>query len=361
MPPLTISLATRRRFILGLQGLWPGRRWAGKGGTASALRASEGVQVDPVTVVAPSHDIVLWGRVAGYQPDHLDTLLYAGRQFFDCGGNLNIYPMDELPYHRLRMERYKVEKRWADFARDHPALLDDVRAEVRARGPLRKRDLAGRAINSYRAGKDSGLALHYLWLTGELMTHSRDGKERVYDFLENVAPPEWQWAAPAEDAVAHFTRKAIAHLGLVDERAFHYLRKHATGRPLTRPEGRATLQEMVAAGQLVPLHLENHKSLLYTLASSYPLLETVHAGAIPDAWQPLGPTTTDEVTFLSPLEYVSARGRAPALFDFDYIWEIYKPAAKRQYGPYTMPILYGDRLVARLAAFLDASAAPIRL
>ena len=62
----------------------------------------------------------------------------------------------------------------------------------------------------------------------------------------------------------------------------------------------------------------------------------------------MGPTTDDEVIFLSPLEYVSARGRAAKLFDFDYIWEIYKPQAKRVYGPYTMPILYGDRLVGRM-------------
>ncbi len=51
--------------------------------------------------------------------------------------------------------------------------------------------------------------------------------------------------------------------------------------------------------------------------------------------------------FLSPLEYVSARRRALKLFDFDYIWEIYKPVKQRKYGPYVLPVLYGDRLVAR--------------
>jgi uncharacterized protein YcaQ len=65
----TISAAVRRRLILGKQGLWPGRRWSGKTGTAEALREVEAVQIDPVSVVAQSHDIVLWGRVNGFWPE----------------------------------------------------------------------------------------------------------------------------------------------------------------------------------------------------------------------------------------------------------------------------------------------------
>ena len=84
-----------------------------------------------------------------------------------------------------------------------------------------------------------------------------------------------------------------------------------------------------------------------------PLLETVQRGDIPGDWQPLENSTREEITFLSPLEYVSARRRAMKLFDFDYIWEIYKPAQQRKYGPYTLPILYGDQLVARMDARLD--------
>ena len=64
MQPITISRVTARRFVLGRQGLWPGRRWAGKDGTAEALRMVEAVQMDPINVVARSHDIVLWQHLA---------------------------------------------------------------------------------------------------------------------------------------------------------------------------------------------------------------------------------------------------------------------------------------------------------
>ncbi len=210
---LVISATVRRRFILGKQGLWPGRRWSGKQGVAEAICAIEAVQVDPVSVVAPSHDLVLWGRVDGYQAQFLDSLLYKERQFFDYGGGLFIYPIDELPYWRTVMERCKAETRWADFAQANQVLLGMVRQRIRAEGPLRKRDFEGNSINSYRASKDTGLALYYLWLTGELMTHSRQGKERMYDFLENIAPAHLQRTAPREQAAQFFIQKAISLQG----------------------------------------------------------------------------------------------------------------------------------------------------
>ena len=77
------------------------------------------------------------------------------------------------------------------------------------------------------------------------------------------------------------------------------------------------------------------------------MLNSVANGRVPRAWKPLGATTLDEVTFLSPLDPVSARGRAEQLFDFEYTWEVYVPEAKRRWGYYCLPILWGDALVGR--------------
>jgi uncharacterized protein YcaQ len=74
---------------------------------------------------------------------------------------------------------------------------------------------------------------------------------------------------------------------------------------------------------------------------------------VPQAWTPLETSTTDEVVFLAPLDQVSARGRAKVLFGFDYVWEVYKPAHLRKFGYYTLPILWGERLVARFDSKLD--------
>jgi uncharacterized protein YcaQ len=83
------------------------------------------------------------------------------------------------------------------------------------------------------------------------------------------------------------------------------------------------------------------------------VLESLEKGKVPKGWNPKETTTLDEVTFLAPLDIVSARGRAKKLFDFEYTWEVYTPAPKRRWGYFVLPILYGDDLVARLDPKLD--------
>ena len=348
----SINETIRRRFVLGKQGLWPGRRWLGKEGTAQALHSVEALQVDPVSIVASSPDIALWGRVKEYKTKYLQELLYTDRRFFDYGGGLMIYPIEELPYWRIMMERRKSEKRWYEFAQANPTLLERVQQEIRARGPLRSRDIEGKSTDHYRGSKDTGVALYYLWLTGELMTHSRKGKERVYDLMERVAPTNLQWSATENEAIEYFVCKSISQLGLVTERDFRRILKSVSDRPVSVREAKSKLDDMVAANQLRSVQFEANKEHLYLLATDSPHLEDLSKQKLPHSWQPIN-SVTEEVIFLSPLEYVSARGRAKELFDFDYIWEIYKPAAKRKYGPYTMPILYKDRLVARIDMKLE--------
>jgi hypothetical protein len=350
---LEISTQTWRRYILGAQGLWPGRRWHGKDGVLEAISSIEAVQIDPVNIVAPSHDIVLWGRVESYQPPHLDSLLYIERKLFDYGGNVNIFPIEERPYWRHVMQRRQAEKRWAEFAQANQELIEYVRIEVAEHGPLKKRDLAGNKVANYRAGKDSGVALYYLWLTGELMSHSREGRERVYDLADRVAPEQVGATIVEEEAQDYLFFKEIAQLGLAPERlaVLHY--RYAHDPKIKVAEARKALHGYLKDGRIAQVVIEGEKGAFWLPAARMTDLEQVHAGGFPDAWQPLASTTKKEVVLLSPLDYVSARGRAAEHFNFEYIWEIYKKVEQRLYGPYTMPVLFGDRLVGRLDARMD--------
>ncbi|HVB74149.1 MAG TPA: crosslink repair DNA glycosylase YcaQ family protein [Ktedonobacteraceae bacterium] len=354
METISISKKTARRFVLGRQGLWPGRRWSGKDGTEKALRAVEAVQMDPLNVIARSHDITLWGRIQNYQSAQLEQLLYQERAFFDYGGALFIYPMSELPYWRLPMRRREQGGRWADFATPHQVLLDEVRAEIHARGPLGNRNFSGRTrVDNYRGRKDSALAMFYLWLTGELMIHHREGFQRVYDFRENIAPAAHNWAASDEEAEIFFASKSMAFSGLIRESKWGSGFSSFVERPVSRAETSQWLKMLSAQDKVTPLKIEGSKDRWLALTGDVPLLSTLESGNIPHEWQPLSTTTKEEVVFLAPLDIVSARGRASQLFDFEYIWEVYKPVEQRRWGYYTLPILYDDRLVARLDPKLD--------
>jgi uncharacterized protein len=346
---LIISAQTYRRYVLGQEGLWPGRRWVGREGVREALSQITAVQMDPVQVVAHSHDLVLWSRVADYNPDYLEDLMYRERVYFDYGGSLFIYPAHELPYRRVMMRRAGAEPRWAEFAAANPDLLGRVRREIMVRGPLSNRDFEGGArVKSYRASKETGLALYYLWLTGDLVTHHRRGTERVYELRENLTPPLPGKVASEEEAVGHFTQKALRTSRLRHAREWANLLGGIESRKVLQTEVRQRLKGWVEEGLLATARVEGLRDLYYLPAADLAVLGMLEMGGVPEGWEPVGETSEREANFLSPLDAVSARGRARDVFGFSYIWEIYKPASARRYGPYTLPILWGDKLVARI-------------
>lgn len=110
---------------------------------------------------------------------------------------------------------------------------------------------------------------------------------------------------------------------------------------------------LLVDGEIIEVKVEGWRQVHYALSRDAELLHDVSAGRVPQAWAPLDTTTMEEVVFLAPLDPVSARGRAKVVFGFDYVWEVYKPEAKRQFGYYTLPVLWGDQLVARFDSKLD--------
>jgi uncharacterized protein YcaQ len=310
-PPLTLSLTTARRAILGRQGLWPGRRWIGRNGVAAALESIEALQLDPLVAVARSHDIALQGRVLDYQPEWLYEVAYGERRGFDYGTLLHIYPMAELPHwHATHIANRQVGPHRQQFAAENGAVLDQVRAILREEGAVTNRQLTGNArVDSYRGRKDTALALYHLWLTGEVMITGRNGFDRLYDLAERVASADLRRPTPdPAEAERHFARKVAAFHGIIRESAWIAEMRYYLQRPIGRKEGQAWIDRLIAEGVLLPVAVAGWKDRCLAPAEDRPILETLAAGKIPAAWEPAGPTTQDEATLLAPLEIVSARG-----------------------------------------------------
>ena len=350
---LTIDLETARRFILGKQGLWPGRRWRGIQGTEQAMRAMEYLQLDPLQIIARSQDIKLCSRVLEYTPELWETVTYEQRKFFDWGGWLATRPMDELPYWRVVMHRERDNAgRIRTLASEHAEAIAEMRNVLLERGTLSNRDFQTSArtqTQHYRGRKDSALALYYLWRTGEVMTHHRERFERVYALTEQVAPKHLIRESGDDETDRFLIKKDIAFGGL--SRINRTSDRFHNG--LLDQTLKGLLEAMLANGEVLEVKVEGWKAIHYALGSDAKTLSDLSAGRIPKAWRPLETTTTEEAVFLAPLDHVSARGRAKVLFGFDYVWEVYKPEHKRTYGYYTLPVLWGDRLVARFDSKLD--------
>ena len=262
--------------------------------------------------------------------------------------------MEELPYFRVIMRREREQAHWVEVEREHADAIEEMRAVLRSGREVSNRDFAMRdrtRIDDYRGRKDSALALHYLWRVGEAMVVRRERFERVYALTEAVAPasalrevdeaeaedvavpqgrgrrrPDEAERASSSSPAAQGPRRGPRRVARAPARRRDPRR--GAGRGLAGDPGRARI----------------------AMPACWP--SSRRAGRPPPGRRS-STTTTDEATFLSPLDPVSARGRAKPLFGFDYVWEVYKPVEKRSFGYYTMPILWGDRLVGRFDPKLD--------
>jgi uncharacterized protein YcaQ len=352
---LTFSQQTMRRFILGKQGLWPGRRWQGRQGVREALRNGCVIQVDPLCILARSHDIALASRVADYDVEDLHQALYEERLGFDWGSVMLVHPMEDVPYWKAIMQRRISEPYWAAYREQYGNAIDLVRNEIHSMGPVSGRSFKGTKLEDryWRSGKDTGRALYYLWTSGELMTSHRLKFERYYDFAERIIPAEFQWTASLMESEKYLSILVFRDRNIVTPLEFKNWWAGLLERKVSQTEVNQRLIEMEKEVIITAIAVENRRGIHYIMAEDLPFLKILSDGNVPEAWKPVGASTSDEVSILAPLEIVSARGRANNLFGFDYKWEVYKPAQQRLWGYYTIPILYQDRLVARIDSRLD--------
>ncbi|HJQ13951.1 MAG TPA: crosslink repair DNA glycosylase YcaQ family protein, partial [Anaerolineales bacterium] len=182
------------------------------------MRAIEYLQLDPLQIIARSHDIQLHSRVLDYTPGMWEEVTYQKRKFFDWGGWLAVRPMDELPHWRVVMRRERDQAtRVHSMGREHAEAVDEMLQVLKERGTVSNRDfqMATRTrTESYRGRKDSALALYYLWRVGDVMTHHRERFERVYALTETVAPENLNYESSEEEADRLLFKKEVSFAGL---------------------------------------------------------------------------------------------------------------------------------------------------
>ncbi len=348
----SLSLAQARRIAIAAQGFGAPRSQevASKRQLRRVIEHLGVLQIDSVNVLARAHTLPPFSRLGRYTSDDLNALAYGGRKraLFEYWGHVaSLLPIGSQPLFRWRMARASrgigIYGALARFGRERHALIDEVRREIADRGALAAGELSHqhKGEGGWWGWSDGKRALEWLFWAGEITTATRRGTfERVYDLTERVLPKDVIEApTPTEpDAQRELMRIAARALGVATERCLRdYFR-------LGPAEGKARVDELVEAGELIPVAVETWDRPAY-----------LHRDA---RW----PRRMEGRALVAPFDpLIWQRERAEALFGARIRIEIYTPKAKRSFGYYVLPLLLGDRIVARVDLKADRAASTLRV
>jgi len=345
----TVPAATARRLLLGAQGLLadPTRR-ATPAAVRKQISAMGFVQVDTINIVLRAHHHILLTRFDGYQDKHLTRLIERDRTLFEhWTHDASVVPTKWLAPWTVRFSRYEARGPgsntwWAErFGGDPETAIAHVLERVHEEGPLMSKDFAHDGEKGpWWAWKPQKAALEYLWRCGRLTVARRVNFHKVYDLTERVFPQIDELSAPLpEEHVDWACQSAMERLGVATSGELA-----AFFAAINSADARQWCEAAVTDGRIVPVLVE-------AADGSKPR----RAFAIPD-WTrraTRGADAPDRLRLLSPFDPVLRdRKRSLRLFNFDYRFEAFVPAAKRRWGYYVMPLLQGDTIVGRLDAKL---------
>jgi uncharacterized protein len=342
-----VTAEAARRFLVARHALAPARSLeGGPDAVLAVFRRLGSIQFDPLAVAGRTHDLVLHARVAEYDPAWCD-LLYERRQIFEAyNKGLSLVSIGELPWFRVTSSR-NASRTLAENADVAARVLERIRTQ----GPLSSLDFEGERggttdwfgvpTNTVRA------VLEAYAVTGVLGLARRDGNRRYYDVVERLLPADvLAREIPLREQLRHKLLSRYRAHGLLGVGGggdiFGGIGPAKPDPRLPGYPGRTALrEELVATGELVPVEVENVRGKRFVLRADVDLLERP-------------PEPPPSVAFLPPFDaLVWDRGLLGSLFEFEYVWELFLPPAKRRWGWYVLPILFGDRLVGRIEPRID--------
>lgn len=305
-------------------------------GLPDVVRRLTLLQIDPTAAVAPNADLVAWSRLgsSGYAPADLTAAL-ADRGLLEL--QAMIRPGEDLALYRAEMAEWPergTPSSWREYHRTWVAANDACRRDILDRlgaaGPLPSRELPDTCELPWRSSgwsnnRNVTKLLELMVQRGEVAVAGRGGGDRLWDLAERVYPDIP--AVPVHEALRIRDERRLRALGIARARG---------------PECQVEPADVGEAGEPA-------------------VVEGVRGKWRVDPAR-LGQPFAGRAALLSPFDrLIHDRRRTTELFGFDYQLEMYKPAAKRRWGYFALPILYGDRLVGKLDATADRRAGVLRV
>ena len=288
------------------------------------------LQIDPTAAIAPSADLVAWSRLgSAYQPAHLKLAVEEDRTLFEH--DALIRPMSDVGLYLAGAADWPSYDKQRAWLRDNDRFRRDILDLLGSSGPLSSRDIPDTCIAPWAStgwtnNRNVTQMLEFMMMRGEVAIAGRVGRQRLWDLPERVYPADVV-VPSVEEAGRIKNERRLAALGIA------------------REKGTAMPVEPITVGE----------------AGEPAVVEGTNGEwrVDPDA---LGSDFEGRTALLSPFDrLVHDRARAEELFDFEYVLEMYKPAAKRRWGYFALPVLHGDRLVGKVDAKADRKASVLQV
>lgn len=302
----------------------------------STIRSLGAVQIDPVSIVAPNHHLVLGCRVDGYSPAALEAVvnsnvlleLYAHERCF--------VPLEDFPIYWPKM--IECRRQHQATYESHSSTVRSVLSQIAANGPMSARNFEGNRIknqNCWGPRKETTKILDLLWQGGYLAVARRQGTEKFYDLIENIIPDSLleSHLTPDEAQALRWERyiKAV-RLTDVNDSNIGFKRSTAAYR-------KSTIRQFHAEGKLKYLQIEGVQRKYV---------------ASPDFNWEVSASNVQQPMLVPPLDNLLwRRVRLVDLWGFSYRWEIYTPPSKRSVGAYGMPLVACNRILGQVDAQFD--------
>lgn len=335
---MKISKQQARQFLLKKQLLWPPHSLSGPKAIEQVFTHLRIIQYDPLNPCGRNPDLVLQARIADYHPEGYYPWLYESRRGVEVyDKELCIIPIEDLPLTYFSSNFHSGRR---EFAQEFKSELEVLLKRIEREGPLSSADIVdNRRVNTYWSESQWGrAALESLWLLGRIViVHRRAGKKYYHvphiPYGEQYRYKEAAQQVLSEEAVL----RRINAVGILP------IKQGSDGwRGLgTAKESGPIVDKLIKSKALVEIEVEGVRGIFIVDSRNQHLLED----ALP---------MESRMVFIAPLDtLIWDRGMIEALFDFRYRWEVYTPAAKREYGYYVLPILYGEKFVGRIEPVLS--------
>lgn len=321
-PAVDLSADEARRIALRAQGFLgaPDR----KGGVRGVLRHLGAVQLDTISVLARSHELIPYARLGAVGRSRVEAAYWTDRHAFEYWSHAAcILPIEEWPHFAFRRRAYRARPHWHHDLPD--GAYEQVVKQLRAEGPLTATELGGaKNKGEWWDWSESKIAVERALMYGEVVCVERRGWKRVYDLAERAVPADLLHDELDDlECVRRLVRQAGEALGVgtrADIADYHRLKSEQ-------------FDAVIADTGLVPVAVQGWSKPAW--ADPAALAQT--------------PRGRHRTTLLSPFDsLVWERARTERIFGFAHRLEAYVPKPKRVHGYFAMPVLSGGRLVGRV-------------